>query len=433
MLKITLMFISVGAAGASLLGWKMRTPSHEMTNQKISNLSVSVGDSKNLLVDVPLGHVVLIADQSREMTVHVVRSAKYPNDPQSVKWMDDSVLSAENKDGLLIVRDRPFGKDKFSFESNSKDSRSNTKGNDLDLLVQIHVPSDLVAKLKITAGEAEIGGQFKSFNGSVSAGDLQVNGLKCRDRSDLNVGAGSLKATVQNRSHAASSLHVGAGEVKLLVPSGASADVSASVGVGEISGLPGKVTKEEGIHLGDQRHGRTGHGDSKVDIHVGTGSIKVEARDRVEAATVLDEGTGKSDDPIEIDESDVKAFDGSIKDAVRKAVESTKVSMDSMPKDFDFKVFSDQDFKELDRDLAKSLEGLGPEMEKAMKQAKPEIERAMREMRPEMEKAVREAQKEIRKAMKDVKPEIERALKQAMKELEKALKDMKKSDKNLDE
>ena len=429
MLKTSIMLISVGAVGASLLGWRMRAVSSFALNQKISNLSVTVGNANTLLVDVPLGHVVLIADQSRDLTVHVVRSAKVPSDPAAQKWLDDSVLSAENRGDLLVVRDRPFGKDNLSEVGSIPGSSSKPTGSNVDVLVQIHVPVNLQAKVKISAGQLEIIGRFHGVAGSVAAGNIDVTGLQCQERSEFKVGAGNLNVSVPSRSHATSSLHVGAGEVKLVVPSGASADVSANVGIGEITGLPGKASKQDGIHLGDRRHGRTGSGDSKVDIHVGTGSIKVDARDHVEATTVLDEPSENPDGLKDLDDRDFADLDGTIKESVRMALESAKLGMSSLPKDIDFKVMSDQDFKGMDKDLSKSLEKLGPEIEKAMESAKPDIEKAMRTMKPEIEKAIRTAQAEVRKSLKDMKPEIEKALKEAIKELDQALKEIDKSEK----
>ena len=429
MIKTTLMLISIGAVGTSVLGWRMHTTDHPLADQKTADLRVITGHAQTLQINVPLGHVEVIADGSKELRVHVVRSTKGKSDIQSRSWMNDSFLTAENKGDVLVVRDHPFGKDSLSgiHSDDSSDAKSGTRT--LDLLVQIHAPADLAAKLQVTAGRAEISGQFRSMNAEVMAGELTADGLNCRGKSELKVGAGSIVTTLHSESNGRSKLNVGAGEVKLRVPAGVGADVSADVAVGEITGLPGKERKKEGIHLGDRRHGHSGQGDAKVDIHVGTGSIKVESREPLEASTVLDEPSEKSEDAQDFSFKGSDDFDKSIEATVSEAMKSVKISMDSMPKDMDFSFSSSHDFDDMDKDLSKSLKDIGPSIRRAMKAAKPDIEKAMREAKPEIERAMKAAQQEIKRAMKEVKPEVDKAIREAMKELEKALKELEKSEK----
>ena len=447
MLKTTLMFISVGAVGATFLGSRFQNHFADSANRKVSDLNVTAGSARNLQVKVPLGTVTLIADGGKDLTVHVIRSYKGPNDDVSRKWMNDSFITAQNRDGQLIVEDHPFGKDSLNNAHLNNVDSSGKNGRSLDLSVQIHLPADLAAKVNVTAGEADLHGRYRSVNAEVSAGTLSTGNLRSSDQVSLSVGAGSLNASLDGRSSGATKIKMGAGEVKLTIPSGAGADVSADVAVGEIVGLPGSdVHQDNGIHLGDRRHGRAGSGNAKVDIHVGTGSVEVQSTDHflelevskkhsVKALSVLDDDEASGMNEIDVDDATQDTDEKN--EAIAGVSQDMKIDLD------DLKFQDMNNLKELgnlDKDLAKSLKDLGPMIEKAMREAKPDIDKAMREVGPEIEramkaaqpeidKAIRESRIEIEKAMKGIKPEVDRAIREAMQELKKALMDLKKSEK----
>lgn len=296
----------------------------------------------------------------------------------------------------------------------------------------IHAPSDLAAKLDVSAGEAQVQGRFRSLEAGIGAGKLTSDFVQC-------------KGDVV--------LHVGAGEVDAKIPAGANTDVKADVAMGEITGLPSGAKRESGLHFGDHRHGKTGQGDSKLNIHVGAGSIKVESRDRILASTNVDTEQAADDESIEIIENrDDYGIGKSVDASVRAALAATRdalrnTNIDTKIELGDLKIDDLGDLKGLDADLAKELAKIGPEIERAMKTAQPEIEkamksigpeieramkdakpdfdRAMKAMHPEIEKAIKMAKLEIAKAMKSVKPEVDRALREALKEIEKAEKELK--------
>ena len=493
MLKTTIMLVSVGAVGTSLLGSRLvaGTPSPD---RKESNLSVSVANASRLEVKIPLGKVTVIADDSREMRVHVVRTAKGTLDESARRWMNDSYLTADNKNGVLTVVDHPFGNERLSNVKSSGNDRNQTHRT-LDLDVQIHVPSALAAKVNISAGEADLGGRFRSVDAEVSAGTLSADRIRTDGTLSLKVGAGSLFAGISSGSRATGHLSVGAGEVKLRIPGGSGADVSADVAIGEITGLPGKAHKEDGIHLGDHRHGRTGSGEAKVSIHVGAGNIAVDSEGRVEASTMPEEvgetlaevkegdsdldikidsdlnktiaeamasansAMASADVDLKIDLKDLKGLD-ELKELKElnelKSLESLK-DLDVDSKDMHFEFSDDGNGKhsaeqlkkahaEIERAMkmaAESLKKMRPEIERQMRASKPEMERAMKEaqeevakamkqMRPEIERAMKEAREEMArssKEMKNIKPEIERAIREALEELKKALKEIKSEEK----
>ena len=437
MLKVSLFLISMGAVGATLLGSKPQPTPVNDSDQKTANLQVSPANASKLEVSVPLGEVLLVADNSTTVNVHVVRSAKSPLDAESKRWMRDSYVTAENHGGVLSVKEHPFGKDSLKGISSSQSKDSKGKGRNLDLKVEIHVPSNLDAKLSMTAGKATVQGHFRKLTADVSAGELTLNGVKCQ----LNQES-----------------HVGAGEIKVVLPSGANADVSADVSVGEISGLPSSAKRSEGVHFGDRRHGKTGNGESKVRIHVGAGSIKVESRDRIIASSLADDEPAAMEEKDEVKElSDVdfsdKDLDRTVQESIREAMKAVKESLGSLHSDMKIELGENQpdvhmNLDNIDESLEKALAQIGPDIEKAMKLSKPEFEKAMKEFdaemkkamkasKPDIDKAMKEAEVEIKKAMKtmkpemekalkSIKPEIEKALREAMKELEKANRELKK-------
>jgi len=54
MLKTSLMFISVGAVGASMIGTHFRSAPQNDANHKSSELQVSAGNANSLVVKIPL-------------------------------------------------------------------------------------------------------------------------------------------------------------------------------------------------------------------------------------------------------------------------------------------------------------------------------------------------------------------------------------------
>ena len=419
MLKVTILLISMGAVGATLFGSRaMRSPLDD-SNRKVSDLKVSAGSAGRLEIRIPLGHVTLVADGSTDLTVHAVRSAKRPLDAEARRWLNDSYLKAENRNGVLTLRDHPFGADSLN-DIHSKGADHD--GKDLSLEVQIHVPADLAAKLDVTAGDADVRGRFRSLDAGVAAGELSSDSVRCKEQLSLRVGAGELKMTI---------------------PSGANADVSASVGVGQITGLPEGAKNSDGIHLGDKRHGRTGRGDAKVNVHVGAGEIKINSQDRILATTNLE--VGDSDSDVDVPEMDVDKdldlqknlnIDKTVNDAVTQAMAEVSKAMASIHPDLridipDIKIddikFEDMhDLMGMDSDVEKSMQSSRAEIERAMKKIKPEIEKAMRNLKPEIEKAMKRVKPEIEKAMrslKTMKPEIDERIRRAMQELERAMRE----------
>lgn len=418
MLKVTLLCISMGAVGATMFGTRAAFAPAGEVERKTNDLSVSAGSANRLEVNVPIGQVTLISDHSRDLTVHVVRSAKRPLDSWARRWLDESKLTVENRGGVLTVRDHPFGRDSFI---NMDGDGSKGKGKDLDLDVQIHVPADLAAKLDVAAGQVAVRGNFRTLDAKVAAGVLSTDSVRC---------TGSME------------LHVGAGEVKMMIPSGANEEVSAAVGIGEIKGLPGSTKHKDSIHFGDHRTGRTGQGESKVNVHVGAGTIKVESRDQIIASISPEDAASTSDDN---DGNFDFQMDDKVGDSIRKSIDlamgAVQKSLGSVDTDVkvdlgDLKFDDFQDLKELkelkgfdsgvDKELQSELSQIGPEIRRALQKVKPELEMTLKDLKPEIERAIREAMAEVQRVMKAIKPEIERAMKEMKPEIDKAVRDAMK-------
>ena len=434
MLKTTLLFISIGAFGASLLGSQLHSRLTTKSDKAQSDLKVDVNGSRQLSVRIPLGNVTLIADGRSELTVHVERTVRGPLNEMGRRWLKDSYLTADNKNGVLTVKDHPFGKDSLS--GIDKSNHTEGKGTDLELKVQIHVPKDLATKVSVTAGEALIQGHFQSIAVDVSAGTLTTKDAVSVNRMDLAVGVGTLVSKSITPQTSGSSLSVGAGEVRLALARGSSADVTAEVGVGKITGLPASSKKEDGIQLGDQRHVRVGNGGTKVNISVGTGTVSVSSEGSV---ALLSSSSDAATNEADKFDDDVVADSGDVQGALNQANQEVEAAEKELKReDFELKL-DDEDFKhgqsfnndKLDRELQNSLKKLDPMIRDILKSIRPEIERAMKHVKPEIERELLKSKSEIKRALKDVEPEIDRAIREAMKEVDRAMKEIHTSDKPL--
>jgi hypothetical protein len=273
MLKSIILIPIATVVGATLVAAHFNQTRSRDQERKTSDMTASAHGADRLQVTIPIGQATIIADGSRDLTVHVVRSARKPMDRVALQWMNDSFVSAEDVAGVLVVRDHPFGKDKG--DRVDTDNGDGNWSRDLKVELTIHAPSDLAAKLTVSYGTARLSGRYREIEARVGAGTLTAESIRSTGPERLNVGAGELTANLASDSSGDSSLHVGAGKVDVGLPADADADVTASVGIGSITGLPERERHRNEIYLGDERRGRFGNGAHKVQVNVGTGKIRV--------------------------------------------------------------------------------------------------------------------------------------------------------------
>jgi hypothetical protein len=339
----------------------------------------------------------------------------------------DSVLSVENHGGAVIVRDRPFGKDNLS----DSEDHFNPK-----MEVQIHVPAGLEASIEIDAGSADSSGSYRSFAANVAAGDLAADSVKSDTPISLHVGAGKVVDTLPADSHFDSKIDIGAGDAQVVLPSGADAEISATVSMGRISGLPASDRQSDG-RVGDSRRGRAGSGDSRIDVHVGMGSIKVNSSDSLNAVA----------DDYRVDSSLLaQDLSGPDKDSSSDALKHDSDAQGSDDKDADLQL-DGKDLSKIGDVVSKALGTIQPQLKEALDKANsavseslmditPQVLQALDDARPEIEKAMADAKRadkhltarqreDIRKALREANVEVRRAMAEARSAVDKAMKDLK--------
>ncbi|HWD41838.1 MAG TPA: hypothetical protein VG944_23560, partial [Fimbriimonas sp.] len=317
MLRSTLIVLTIGACAASLIASRTTRRASGDETQKTTDQQVDAGEAKRLDVNLPIGNVVLVADGSKELSVHAVRSARGEKDEWSQKWLRDSYLTVENRDGVLTVWDHPFGRD--SLKDEAKGGHDN--GRNLELRVEIHAPNSLSAKLAVTAGKALVRGEFQSVDAALTAGEM-IYEANCREKAALHVGAGALAAHFTKEMGSPSILRMGAGEVIVSVPSGGDADISADVTIGEIKGLPPREKPRNEMRLGDKRSGRLGRGGARVDIHVATGSAEIRSAETPQSVSLspllAEPGDNSDDGALDLDET----IDGAVSKSLQEAMKA---------------------------------------------------------------------------------------------------------------
>lgn len=385
------------------------------TESKTSNLSVKTSGSKKVNIDIPLGQVHLKTGRGSEVTVHAVRSYRGPATEAAKRWMSDSILRVEQKNGTVMVDDVPFGK---------RNSHINGNFNpELDL--EINIPEGLDVTLSVDCGTVDGGGHYSTLKGSVDAGTLKLKGLDCDSSFDLHVDAGEVGAGLASIPSRNSSVQTDIGALTLDLPRSADADVTAQTDIGKIDGLPASKKKAGEIELGDQRHARFGKGGAKLSLQVSTGSIRVGSPDRAEAlANEEPISIATEIDGVAYPESRINQLTAADKKEMQKAIKEAQKEVSKAMKDIKFS----SDFAGLHEDIQK-------EIDQAMKEAHAEVAQAMREAHEEVRRAMEESKNEIDdvKLSKDIEALVKSALDTAMAATEQALKatdfGMKQADK----
>lgn len=148
-----------------------------------------------------------------------------------------------------------------------------------NIQVDIEVSTPRASRLDLTlsAGQTDLRETSGPLNVKVSAGQLDLQGVRVAESSRLEVATGQIRGDVELAAGAALDVSVAAGDVSLELPSSTSAEVDASASVGHITvhGLPIDVSRRI---VAAHARGRLGDGSGRLTIHVATGSIGLRGR-----------------------------------------------------------------------------------------------------------------------------------------------------------
>jgi len=412
------LYLALAASvAATALATGFQSNKGQATQSRKSNLSVNLAGSKKVNIDLPLGEVHLTTGSGSQVKVNAVRSFRGPATDAAKRWLNDSVLRVEQKNGAVVVEDLPFGK---------RDSRINGNFNPR-LELEVSIPEGLDVTLNVSAGTVDGGGHYRSLNGSVSAGSLKLKKLDCDRDFNLQVSAGEVNTELASVPSKDSHVQTSVGSLILQLPRNANADVTAQTDIGKIDGLPkGKKKSGDDIEIGDERRARFGKGGVGLHLQVSTGSIRVGSPDEAEAmifqepvsvATEIDEAVYPQAQIDHMTAADKKEMEKAIKEAmleVQKAMKEVRTS-----------TASGHIHEEVQREIEQAMKEARTEAAQAMKEAREEIRRAMAESKGEFDGD--ELSKSIEAMVKSALETAMAATDQAMKASDLGLKQAEKA------
>ncbi len=374
---------------------------------KTYSLSMNASGIKNIKVDIELGSVEISTNSGSSFDAEISKGISRPLGDEERKWLNNPWLKVRREGDTLVVYEDKSLKPDFK-----RSNRNEKKNNQIDVRVNIQIPSGLRADVKLLAGNAAITGEYHSLSTQVSAGELDLNQVDPGEFLKVNVEAGEVNAKLTRVPSQASSINVSVGEINLDVRGNATIFAKSSIGSISASGK----SDEEQDGVGSKQQIKLGSGGTKLTLDVGAGSINV--------------GNGVIEKRSKRDEEDDLDAEGGFQIDIKNEEE--------IQHEISFAL--SQSNAEVQREMARadkeaksaisSIE-LKNEIARAMKEAKAEINSV--DIQKEIAMALKEAKSainsidledEIGKAMKESKVDIEAALKDADREISKAMREV---------
>ena len=372
-----------------------------------SNLHLDAAGVKHIKLTVQIGEVVLTTNSSSNFDAQITKGVSRPITDKERKWLDNPWLKARRDgDTIIIYEDKDLKPDFHEQDENSRNHR------DIDLTLNIQIPSGLDADVSLLAGDVKIDGDYRMLSTKIAAGQLSLDHFRASDSIKINLEAGQVDAKLTESPLNDSKIRVAVGEVNLDLKGNATVNARASIGSISYSG----DSKHDQKGLGDKRKLQFGSGGSTFIVEVDAGDINF-GKTKVTRA----EHDKDSDDDMDTSMSDIdlninqdKNID--VHGEISRALKAAQIEMDGK----DIKGEIDRAMKEVQRELdSKDIKG---EISRALKQAQieidgkdfeGEIERAMKEARIEMNSSMKESDLEMNQAIK----EIDRAIKELDQEM----------------
>ena len=359
---------------------KMNQNSRADLETKKSSLGMDIAGVKHVKVKLEIAEVILSTHASSAFSAEITKGVSRPVGDKERQWLDNPWIKAKRDGDTLVVYEDKSLKPDLSHRSDSRNDHYQ-----INIKVQIDLPSGLDADVSVDAGTAAASGDFQSLTTHISAGQLNLDHFESRDFLKIDLGAGEVNAKLSSAPSGDSTINVSVGQINL--DAKGNATVEARTGIGSIT-VSGE-TKERGKDdkdtvMGSKQQIRLGSGGSKLTLDVGAGNIKLgsgvtEKRSKGDEFDMdLDLGKGIKSDFADSDE--IKA---EVANALREA---RSVQIDG---------------SDIHDEIAKAMKEAGS-IQIDSKKLQGEIEKAMKEAGIEMDSAFKNSDKEIAQAMKEI-------------------------------
>ncbi|HLO98228.1 MAG TPA: hypothetical protein VK171_06510 [Fimbriimonas sp.] len=308
----------------------------------------TASSARKLRLNMEYGSVQIKSSNRRDVVATLTKRVRDTKDAASREWLTNQWLNTKLEGDTIVVQEKP------SLKPNIREIE--------DVKLTLEVPNDLNVEVDLDAGDVTMSGSSSVLDIQVDAGTVDLQKMTITDKLASHISAGQTTIDLNSVPKLGCKVTTDVGQI--VFNSGGGADINASVALGNISAASAK--REDRDDMGDEQQIKLKSGGPAVTLRVETGSIVI----------------GK---PLKADAK----------------LEDLSWSKKKLYIDKDV----EQDIEDAMDDVAKEMQGVEGEIERALKlafaQAEKELARAEKDMKL-AERDMANAEREVAKAMKDI-------------------------------